>query len=361
MDTQTLLAATDRLTKITSTHGSPSHLLNMTALNAYYDYLPLFEKPFVEDLLEALSEKFNTRKRLFGSQLTVSREDMETSMIEVNAFYAAMFHTIVIKTGLIQPPLIDLSLPDVVSYGGLGRMIGHELDAWEREFHSRLDCLSTQINEAANSRTLGNNTLDESFADSAGMEKAILAYKTLPKGPTHFGYTQDQMFFEPEETRHARRDRHPTEGKETWHASGLERRQREGVEYLHLLAASADRVESPIDSRVTGAKTDVSRAQLTHWTREQRHSDVCARQQSIRRRIFGFAFVANEVAPPPGPLLNMTAPPGSADAFPSFTFPGNPFTRKSRASAQMCAPKAGQASFWLNPPTSAERPFSDPD
>ncbi|KAM7305206.1 neprilysin-like [Ixodes scapularis] len=217
MDAQTLLAATDRLTKITGIHGSPSHLLNMTALNAYYDYLPLFEKPFVEDLLGALSEKFNMRKRLFGSQLTVSREDMEASMIEVNAFYAAMFHTIVIKTGLIQPPLIDLSLPHVVSYGGLGRMIGHELshafdpqrynfsyrggksrwysDAWDREFHSRLHCLSTQINEAANSRTLGKNTLDESFADSVGMEKAILAYQTLPKGPTQFGYTQDQMFF----------------------------------------------------------------------------------------------------------------------------------------------------------------------
>ncbi|EEC18351.1 endothelin-converting enzyme, putative [Ixodes scapularis] len=138
-------------------------------------------------------------------------------MIEVNAFYAAMFHTIVIKTGLIQPPLIDLSLPHVVSYGGLGRMIGHELshafdpqrynfsyrggksrwysDAWDREFHSRLHCLSTQINEAANSRTLGKNTLDESFADTVGMEKAILAYQTLPKGPTQFGYTQDQMFF----------------------------------------------------------------------------------------------------------------------------------------------------------------------
>ncbi|CAN7951257.1 unnamed protein product [Ixodes pacificus] len=49
----------------------------------------------------------------------------------------------------------------------------------------------------------------------------------------------------------------------------------------------------PFHSDASAVTNHVSRTQLTHWTRALRHSDGCARQQSIRRRIYDFAFVAN--------------------------------------------------------------------
>ncbi|CAN7993640.1 unnamed protein product [Ixodes hexagonus] len=138
-------------------------------------------------------------------------------MIEVNALYAPVFHSIFVNMALLQSPFIELGLPDVVNYGSLGRVIGHELShafgperynygyrggqfqwyslAWNLEFHKRLLCLISQIDGVAKSKTLGVNTLEESFADAAGMERAILAYQILPKGPMFLGYTQDQLFF----------------------------------------------------------------------------------------------------------------------------------------------------------------------
>ncbi|KAL1430397.1 hypothetical protein MTO96_014995 [Rhipicephalus appendiculatus] len=66
-----------------------------------------------------------------------------------------------------------------------------------------------QINDGSGSQTLGNNSISEAFADSAGLEKAQLAFEAallqeqsktqlygdVPGANSQLGYTAQQLFF----------------------------------------------------------------------------------------------------------------------------------------------------------------------
>ncbi|CAN7939779.1 unnamed protein product, partial [Ixodes hexagonus] len=219
MDKPTLAAAFDRVTSIIGIYGTPPRLSNKTALDSYYRYLPSFDRTFSEDLLEALRMKFSRLKEYLGTDPhhVVRREDVEMPLLDANAFYLPHLHMVFIETPLLQLPFIDLSLPAAVNHGTLGRVIGHELShafgpsaSWisrrggvlplyskrsKQEFENRLSCLALEVNQNSGSRSLGFISIEESFADSAGLEKAYLAYQRLPKEPSQFGYTQEQLFF----------------------------------------------------------------------------------------------------------------------------------------------------------------------
>ncbi|KAL1452295.1 hypothetical protein MTO96_027936 [Rhipicephalus appendiculatus] len=69
--------------------------------------------------------------------------------------------------------------------------------------------LLQQINDGSGSQTLGNNSISEAFADSAGLEKAQLAFEAallqeqsktqlygdVPGANSQLGYTAQQLFF----------------------------------------------------------------------------------------------------------------------------------------------------------------------
>ena len=43
-----------------------------------------------------------------------------------------LMNEIVFPAGILQPPFYDPKADDAVNYGGIGAVIGHEIDAWLR-------------------------------------------------------------------------------------------------------------------------------------------------------------------------------------------------------------------------------------
>lgn len=214
--------AVRRVATLVEVEAMPRHLSNQKGLDEFYSYLPSFDRSFIADYLQANQNKMDKLKSLLATSLPagglpVRRDETEVNMIETNAFYMFLPHMMVIPGAIMQIPFASTNLPLSVSYGSMGHILGHELThAFDPElslvsrtgdpdvfydsfsklpFTLRLICLANQVNAATSSFTLGRNSLSEAFADNAGMEKAVLAYKAHRNGQGMLGYTADQMFF----------------------------------------------------------------------------------------------------------------------------------------------------------------------
>ncbi|CAB3386797.1 Hypothetical predicted protein [Cloeon dipterum] len=145
------------------------------------------------------------------------------------ATYFTFGNTIFVPLLTMSPPFFNLGL-DVLDYGAIGVVIGHELahmfatydvdvngnriHIWpsfvKKLFDDKADCIRVQYLEAFEkflsfwkdeSHKIGNNNgnLDENVADFAGLKAAFYAYKRL-KGPTRKlvdfeNYSTEQLFF----------------------------------------------------------------------------------------------------------------------------------------------------------------------
>jgi endothelin-converting enzyme/putative endopeptidase len=138
--------------------------------------------------------------------------------IAVNATYSWTLNAINLPAAILQRPFFDSTFPDVVTYGAIGAVIGHELthgfddegrqfdasgalsDWWSSQakaaFDSRAQCLVAQygaIEGAPGIPIDGQLTLGENIADLAG---AKLAYAALgPTGARMGDFSDAQLFF----------------------------------------------------------------------------------------------------------------------------------------------------------------------
>ncbi|XP_064488512.1 neprilysin-1-like [Ornithodoros turicata] len=220
LDDPSRAKAVERLSTIIDVVAFPSHLTNRSTLNEHHSFLPSFEKPFIVDYLESNQKKLAMRKQLLRpthGQPKVRRDDMEIPLIIVNAYYLPMFHMMVIPGAILQAPFVSSELLDAVNYGSIGRVVGHEImhafdpneaslsrtgervdlftDKARGVVEEMLSCLKNQVNEAGKSTTLGNASIGQVFADSAGIEVAYKAYSMLRKEPRRDEYASDQLFF----------------------------------------------------------------------------------------------------------------------------------------------------------------------
>lgn len=146
------------------------------------------------------------------------------------AFYARNDHRIVIPAGIMQVPMFSPDLPEYISYGGLGSIIGHELshavDAGAQEvstngtstrwwdnttttnYEKKASCFVKQYatytfpNEQGGSENVnGELTMDENIADAGGISASYDAWKIRRKTgrndklPGLEAFTADQLFF----------------------------------------------------------------------------------------------------------------------------------------------------------------------
>ncbi|XP_077540899.1 endothelin-converting enzyme-like 1 [Haemaphysalis longicornis] len=219
MDQATAKATAARLSDLTSIIVAPEHLNNSDALDAFYDYLPDFgRQPYMRSLLDALWRRSSKLKHLLAADVnvTVYREDVPTSnMANVNAYYKPFEHIIIIPDAILAPPFLSLSVPSPLNVGGIGKVLGHELTHaldpllsghtdggdWYTArslagFLALLECVRAQLVNATGDHVHSNNALNEAFTDTAGTEKAYMAYRTLPiESPDFLGYTREQLFF----------------------------------------------------------------------------------------------------------------------------------------------------------------------
>ncbi|CAN7936983.1 unnamed protein product [Ixodes hexagonus] len=138
-------------------------------------------------------------------------------MTDVNAYYLPLWHMMVIPGTILLPPFVHPSFPAAVNYGSIGKVLGHELthsfdfdfgqisksgdyvdwyskDSREK-FRAKLECVIDQVETSSEIKGIGRSSISESFADTAGVEKAHSAYSQTAKGQGLLRYTPEQLFF----------------------------------------------------------------------------------------------------------------------------------------------------------------------
>ncbi|KAK8763381.1 hypothetical protein V5799_034009 [Amblyomma americanum] len=220
IDGQTAAGAEDHVDNLKPLVPFPAHLNTSVDLEAFHDYLPtLSSKPFIEWLLIALNKRSKKYKRLLreGATSDVHRDDLPYSSTLVNAYYLPLTHLMIIPAAIMGPPFLLPKEPFAVNFGAIGKVLGHELThsfdplfsdltrtgevaTWWGDqslinFTARLDCVEQQVAIYTADKKHAKNALSETFADTAGVEKARLALDTLSDGPGILGYSRDQLFY----------------------------------------------------------------------------------------------------------------------------------------------------------------------
>ncbi|XP_075529890.1 neprilysin-1-like [Dermacentor variabilis] len=220
MDQSTATGAINHVDNLVSIIALPAHLNSSQALDAFYDYLEADQsQPFFQWLIKSWKRRSDKHKRLLreGPNVQVHREDKPLSSVDVNAFYLRLYHIMAILPAIMAPPFIAPGVALTVTYGSIGKILGHELSHafdpsfstqtrtghfgtwWSQtsydNFKQRLQCVRNQLVNYTDSESHGFNALSETFADTAGTEKARLAHDSLPTQPGMLGYSQEQLFF----------------------------------------------------------------------------------------------------------------------------------------------------------------------
>ncbi|KAH9366795.1 hypothetical protein HPB48_021595 [Haemaphysalis longicornis] len=215
MDASTAAGAVGHVAGLAQVIAMPEHLKTAPDLDQFHDYLPEFSQPFLQSWLSAAQRRSDKYKRLLDTDGTVHREDFELPLTGVNAFYFPVFHIMAMLPGIMMPPFLSLQAPETVNYGAIGKILGHELTHsfdpsfsvdrtggkinWytKQSMENSLKGLSASRNSwgAATDYVHASNALSETFADTAGTEKAYLAYQTLAAPSGLLGYSPEQLFF----------------------------------------------------------------------------------------------------------------------------------------------------------------------
>ncbi|KAH6924480.1 hypothetical protein HPB50_018943 [Hyalomma asiaticum] len=175
--------------------------------------------PFFRWYVKSRKQWSDKYKRLIreDASVPVYREDIQLSSIDVNAFYLPLFHIMAILPAIMAAPFVPPGATQAFTYGSMGKILGHELThafdpslstrtrtghvaTWwsQQSFDNFLDrqrCVASQLANYTDSEFLAFNALSEAFADTAGAEKARLAYASLTAPRGLLGYSAEQLFF----------------------------------------------------------------------------------------------------------------------------------------------------------------------
>jgi predicted metalloendopeptidase len=153
----------------------------------------------------------------------VDRNEWVTDPQVVNAFNLPAMNAMNFPAAILQPPYFDANRPEVMDYGAIGAVIGHEIshsfddqgalfDAagrlsnwWTKEDFEHFKQSSARLVEQYNAykpfpdlAVNGKLTLSENIADVAGLAVAYDAYRLSLGGkeaPSAQGLAGDQQFF----------------------------------------------------------------------------------------------------------------------------------------------------------------------
>jgi endothelin-converting enzyme/putative endopeptidase len=170
----------------------------------------------------ARAERFATQVRLakLGQKVDPTEWCMEPQT--VNAVNMPLQNALDFPAAILQPPFFDPQAPDVVNYGAMGAVIGHEISHSFDDQGSQFDAQGRLANwwtpedlahfQAAATRLVaqysayhplpdvainGQLVLSENIADLAGLAAAYDGYRTAlgSQDVSADGFTGDQLFF----------------------------------------------------------------------------------------------------------------------------------------------------------------------
>ena len=215
MSAATKAAAKEKLAAFIVKVGYPDKWTDMSDLHIDNS------KSYLENVIQCV-RFWNAEnvKRCAGKPVDPTRWGMNPQT--VNAYYEPTTNEICFPAAILQPPYFDMEADDVINYGAIGVIIGHEMthgfddqgrlydkdgnlhDWWAPEdvekFKEKADMYADffdAIEVLPGLHANGRMTLGENLADHGGLQVAWTAYHNAVETPpaTVDGFTADQRFF----------------------------------------------------------------------------------------------------------------------------------------------------------------------
>ncbi|CAO1339723.1 unnamed protein product [Diamesa hyperborea] len=211
MDKQTKTAANNTAMTMKKYIGYHDKLETKEADEYYND---LFEYPEEKFLEMGLAFKVFEADRQYKRFYEISLKDTEdwtkySKPATINAFYNSKDNSIQFPAGILQSPNFDKERPDVMNFGAIGSIIGHEIthafddlaekkQNWSEsnteDYKNKVQCIVDQYNKYRINRedqyvtidfaTDGVATLKENIADCGGVKLAYNAYTKWSRNTT---------------------------------------------------------------------------------------------------------------------------------------------------------------------------------
>ncbi|KHJ89442.1 peptidase family M13 [Oesophagostomum dentatum] len=227
MDESTRRRAVEKAHMIEYKNGFPEVLFNDTWMDQHWGMLI---KP--DEYLLHLTIRIKLAR--YAEELMRLDQPLDRSMwyqspAQVDAYYAPNNNEMIFPAGIMQFPFLTLGVPNYITYGMVGAVIGHEVshafddqggrydelgnlnDWWDTEtaekFTEKTRCFVRQYGsvkvEEAGIHLNGQLSLGENIADNGGVKTAFNAYKAWrantsteePALPGFQNFTSEQMFF----------------------------------------------------------------------------------------------------------------------------------------------------------------------
>jgi predicted metalloendopeptidase len=169
------------------------------------------------------AERFEYQRNLAKLDSPVDRSEWVMTPQTVNAVNLPAMNALNFPAAILQPPYFDAHREQVMDYGAVGAIIGHEIshsfddqgalfDAtgklanwWTPEDFAHFQAAAARLVEEFNAyhpfpdlAVNGKQTLSENIADVAGLAAAYDAYRLAQNGstaPAVAGFNADQLFF----------------------------------------------------------------------------------------------------------------------------------------------------------------------
>ncbi|CAO1337140.1 unnamed protein product [Diamesa serratosioi] len=228
MDEQTKEAAKLTTTLMKKYIGYHDKLESKEADDYYNDLYEHPEENFLEmGLAFKIFETDRQYKRLYDKHLKDTEDWTKYSKpATINAFYNSKDNSIQFPAGILQSPNFDKNRPDVMNFGAIGSIIGHEithafdnlaekiqnsLETDTKEYLNITQCFVDQYNKyrinrvdnyvRINFTTNGKATLKENIADCGGVKLSYNTYKNWSlntqqkKAIGLDGFSNEQIFW----------------------------------------------------------------------------------------------------------------------------------------------------------------------
>ncbi|KAL5240023.1 hypothetical protein ACI65C_007433 [Semiaphis heraclei] len=205
--------------------GYPKLFEKPDELDKNYEHVIIQEGQYLNTMLNIRAHTISMVLGTVGQAVDVDALKPPTmDPLEVNAFYNRMDNSINIPSGILQIPFFNKGA-DVVNYGAIGSILGHEIShgfdiegkdydiygkktsLWSpkvvQEYLIRAQCFIEQYDKFmlnSNVKLNGTHTLAENMADNVGLKQSWRAYKSHNIGqdsslPGLTEYSNDQLFF----------------------------------------------------------------------------------------------------------------------------------------------------------------------
>ncbi|MFK8013635.1 MAG: M13 family metallopeptidase [Marinicellaceae bacterium] len=214
MSDATKIKAKEKLYAITKKIGYPDVWREYTNVNIEKD-------KYFENIISLNQSAFQYELEKLGKP--PNKDAWHTTPSTVTAYYNPSQNEIVFPAGILQFPYFDLHADDAINYGGIGKVIGHELTHafddqgaqfdkdgnvkswWTDEDYEKFKAKTQLIIDRYSEFTVldgvhlnGALTVGENTADNGGVAIAYDAFKLTEQGKSNEkinGFTADQRFF----------------------------------------------------------------------------------------------------------------------------------------------------------------------